>query len=320
MTLAFTPPPRTVSPLSRLDPRWKLAAITLAGLVAAVVHTPAGAAAAVAGVLCWPSGGGCPGDGAGSRRSGPVLLFVALFAVPLIFLPANAASVWRLGPAALSVPGAATAVVLFCKAAALVLLALVVLATAPLDATLKAGHALCVPGLLVQLALLSYRYLFVLADELGRLRTALRVRGYRNRANLHSYRIVGAVTGALLVRRLGARRARGSCHALSRFRRSIPFTDRVPYLCRRRVDVFGCHRRRGGRLCVGLGEINERLHERFAVSADPAIQVSELTYAYPQGPIALDRLTFDIAVGENVALIGPNGALAKRAYSCVSAA
>ena len=29
---------------------------------------------------------------------------------------------------------------------------------------------------------------------------ALRVRGYRNRANLHSYRTIGAVTGALLVR------------------------------------------------------------------------------------------------------------------------
>ncbi len=95
---------------------------------------------------------------------------------------------------------AVTAVVLVCKAAALVTLALVLLATAPLDATLKAAHALHAPGLLVQLTLMSYRYLFLLADELGRLRTALRLRGYRNRANLHSYRTIGAVTGALLVR------------------------------------------------------------------------------------------------------------------------
>src|SRR5262249_325713 len=47
---------------------------------------------------------------------------------------------------------------------------------------------------------LTYRYLFLLADELGRLRTALRVRGYRNRPNLHSYRTVGHVAGTLLVR------------------------------------------------------------------------------------------------------------------------
>jgi len=57
-----------------------------------------------------------------------------------------------------------------------------------------------VPGLLVHLALLSYRYLFVLADELARLRVALRVRGYRNRATRHSYRTAGHVAGTLLVR------------------------------------------------------------------------------------------------------------------------
>ena len=53
---------------------------------------------------------------------------------------------------------------------------------------------------LIQLALLSYRYLFVLGDELDRLRVALRVRGFRNRASWHSYRTVGHAAGTLLVR------------------------------------------------------------------------------------------------------------------------
>jgi cobalt/nickel transport system permease protein len=57
----------------------------------------------------------------------------------------------------------------------------------------------------VQLAVLTYRYVFVLADELGRLRVALRVRGYRNRMTRHSYRTIGHVAGTLLVR--GAERA-----------------------------------------------------------------------------------------------------------------
>jgi cobalt/nickel transport system permease protein len=199
MTFVFTPPPCTVSPLSRLDPRWKLAAITLAGLVAAVIHTPRGAAAALVGALILAVVSRLPWRWCVLRLA-PVLLFVAFFAVPVIFIPAKAGPLWQLGPATLSASGAATALVLLCKAAALVLLALVVLATAPLDATLKAAHALHVPGLLVQLTLLSYRYAFVLADELGRLRIAVRVRGYRNRANLHSYRTIGAVTGAILVR------------------------------------------------------------------------------------------------------------------------
>ena len=108
----------------------------------------------------------------------------------------------------------------------MVALALVLLATAPLDATLKAAHALRVPGLLVQLTLLSYRYLFLLADELGRLRIALRMRGYRNRANVHSYRTIGAVTRGLAGARLGAGRARRPGHALPRLRRPIPFAVR----------------------------------------------------------------------------------------------
>ena len=37
-------------------------------------------------------------------------------------------------------------------------------------------------------------------DEFARLRTALRVRGFRNRADLHSYRTIGQVAGTLLVR------------------------------------------------------------------------------------------------------------------------
>lgn len=199
MTFAFTPPPRTASPLSRLDPRWKLTAITLAGLVAATVHTLRGAAAALFVALILAVLGRLP-LGWSAKRLAPVLLFVAVFAVPLIFFPANSALAWKIGPAAVSVTGAETALILLCKAAAVVLLAIVVLATAPLDATLKAAHALHVPGLLVQLALLGYRYLFVLMEEFGRTRVALRVRGYRNRMNLHSYRTIGVVTGALLVR------------------------------------------------------------------------------------------------------------------------
>ena len=93
-----------------------------------------------------------------------------------------------------------SALLVFCKGMTVVALMLVLLATAPLDATLKAAHALYVPGVLVQLAVLTYRYLFVLAGELGRLRLALRVRGYRNRATRHSYRTVGHVAGTLLVR------------------------------------------------------------------------------------------------------------------------
>jgi cobalt/nickel transport system ATP-binding protein len=58
--------------------------------------------------------------------------------------------------------------------------------------------------------------------------------------------------------------------------------------------------------------------ERRPVSADPAIQVRELTYAYPQGPTALDAVSFDVAAGESVGLVGPNGAGKTSLFLCLS--
>jgi len=56
------------------------------------------------------------------------------------------------------------------------------------------------PRLLVFLMLLAYRYVCLLGEEFARLRIAVRVRGFRNRTNLHSYRTIGQVAGTLLVR------------------------------------------------------------------------------------------------------------------------
>jgi cobalt/nickel transport system permease protein len=129
-----------------------------------------------------------------------VLPVLALLVLPLPFLLPATEYAWTWGPLHVSARGALLALLISCKVLTLLTLLLVLLATAPLDATLKAAHALRVPGLLVQLMLLSYRYVFLLADELRRLRIALRVRGFRGRVNRQSYRTLGHVTGTLLVR------------------------------------------------------------------------------------------------------------------------
>ena len=101
----------------------------------------------------------------------------------------------RLYPAGLEAAGR-----LALKAVAVLTLMLIVWATAPPADTFKAARALYVPGVIIQLTVLTYRYLFLLVEELGRVRVALRVRGYRSRAGLHSYRTVGHVAGGLLLR------------------------------------------------------------------------------------------------------------------------
>jgi cobalt/nickel transport system permease protein len=108
--------------------------------------------------------------------------------------------------------GARLAGLLAAKAAAVVTFALVGLASAPLPVNLHAAQALRLPPTLVHVLMLSYRYVFVLADELDRLRRAIRVRGFRTRPDRHTYRTAGHVVGTLIVR--GAERAEGVAHAM----------------------------------------------------------------------------------------------------------
>jgi cobalt/nickel transport system permease protein len=227
MTTTFDPLPCPDSPLRRLDPRWKLAALLLAAALAAAIRTLPPAGLALLGALALAALARLPPRWY-LRRVAAVGLFLALFTLPLPFLLEGPGPAWRLGPVAVSWHGASVALFVAAKALTVLTFMLVLLASAPLEDTLKAAHALRLPGLLVQLAVLTYRYVFVLSGELGRLRVALRVRGYRNRANRHSYRTVGHVAGTLLVRgyeraeRVGqAMRCRGFTgrfHSLARFR------------------------------------------------------------------------------------------------------
>jgi cobalt/nickel transport system permease protein len=213
----FAPPPQTDSPLARLDPRWRLLALLLAMLAVAVLRTLTAAVPALAGALLLAMLARMPWRWYLGRMA---LLAAALafFAAPLPFLGGDFLS------------GVSLAILFVVKAAALATLAAVLVVSAPLDATLKAAAALRVPGLLIQLGLLSYRYLFVLGDELSRLRIALRVRGFRNRANWHSYRTVGHSAGTLLVR--GYERAERVSQAMicrgfdGRFRSLAAFSTR----------------------------------------------------------------------------------------------
>jgi cobalt/nickel transport system ATP-binding protein len=54
------------------------------------------------------------------------------------------------------------------------------------------------------------------------------------------------------------------------------------------------------------------------VAAEPIVDVRELTYAYPQGPVALDRVSFALSAGEGVGLVGPNGAGKTSLFLCLA--
>ncbi len=158
------------------------------------------------------------------------LSLFALAALPfLLVLPFTLdGDGWNIGPVHVYERGVAAGLAVFCRGLAIGCFALILVGTAPLHHTLAAAHKLKIPGLLVQLTLLAYRYAFLLAEEYRRLRIAMRTRGYRVRATRHGYRALGHATGALLVR--GSDRAEsvtaamrtrgfdGTFHTLATFR------------------------------------------------------------------------------------------------------
>jgi cobalt/nickel transport system permease protein len=96
------------------------------------------------------------------------------------------------------------------------------------------GHALRwwgVPEKLTHLLLFTFRYVDVLHREYGRLKTAMRVRGFQPRVSAHTYRSYGYLVGMLLVRSLDradriaaamkCRGFRGQLYLLHRFAFSV---------------------------------------------------------------------------------------------------
>lgn len=199
MTIAFEMPQCPPSLLQRLDPRWKLAGLLAAALSFALVQTAGPAMLALLGSVLLVALARLPWRWYLQRLAASLAMF-ALFFVWLPFVPEENHRVLDIGIFTISVTGLMRLIVLTAKLAAMLSVMLVLLATAPLQDTFKAAHALRVPSLLIHLVLLTYRYVFLLMEEFARLRIALRVRGFRNRANLHSYRTIGLVAGTLLVR------------------------------------------------------------------------------------------------------------------------
>ena len=211
MTLPNVFPIVVNAPLAGIDPRWKLAALFPAALIAGILHTLAPTAAALVGAwilvglarlpLRWYM-----------MRVGTLVFFLILFLVMLPLTEHGDAHRWQWGPLALSPHGIVLAVVLVLKAVTVMSLLLAAITTAPVEVHLKALHALRVPGVLVLVTALTIRYLAALVDEFGRIRIALRVRGFRQRANLQSLRVVAHLSGMLLVR--GHERAERIAHAM----------------------------------------------------------------------------------------------------------
>lgn len=190
--------PHAAGYIAHVDPRLRiLAAVAASLLIAAAQQFAVLGAALAAAALAWTLSGLSPATVL--RRLLP-LNIVLLLLVVLLPLGTRGTPLTECGPLSLSREGLLLAAAIALKGNAILLVLLVLLGA--MDAT-TLGHALNhlhVPDKLTHLLLFTVRYIDVLNRESLRLRAAMRVRGFRPRVSLHTYRSYGHLVGMLLVR------------------------------------------------------------------------------------------------------------------------
>jgi cobalt/nickel transport system permease protein len=190
------------SRVHRLDPRAKL--VGLCGVTVVAVTTPP---------AHWPvfvACGGVLAVYAAAARVRPlelwrrvrVVLPLVLAVGVLVPFVRSGGRAYDVGPLTVHAAGATIFAAVAVKATLGTLSAALLSATTPFPALLRGLEALHVPRLLVLVAALMYRYLFVIAAEVGRMRRALLSRGYRPSRPLHAAP-AGRIAGALFLRTYG---------------------------------------------------------------------------------------------------------------------
>jgi cobalt/nickel transport system permease protein len=125
----------------------------------------------------------------------PPVLLVGLF-LPFV---RDGGQAWELGPLTAHEEGLRIFAAVAAKAAIGTVSAVLLGVTTPFPSVLRGLEAMRVPRLFVLIAAFMYRYLFVIVEEIGRMRAALAARAYRPRTALHAGAL-GRVATAMFLR------------------------------------------------------------------------------------------------------------------------
>ena len=133
------------------------------------------------------------------RRLAPVNLFVLFL---WIFLPftVKGEALFSLGPFVGSHEGIWYAAEISMKSNAIVVMLIALVASTSIFTLGHAMYALKIPAKLVHLFFFTYRYIHVIYREYIRLLNAIKIRGFRPKTNIHTYKTYAYLVGMLLVR------------------------------------------------------------------------------------------------------------------------
>ncbi|MBE9182679.1 cobalt ECF transporter T component CbiQ [Oculatella sp. LEGE 06141] len=115
--------------------------------------------------------------------------------------------VWQWGALTLRQEGILATILITCRFLSIVTIGFILIGTTPILKLINAMRSLGLPPLLADMMLLSYRYLFEIANDLATMQQGMRLRGFRSQSrkglfipNGQELRRLASLTGTLLVR------------------------------------------------------------------------------------------------------------------------
>lgn len=119
-----------------------------------------------------------------------------------LFLPFTVPgeTIYRLGPLGIQREGVESALLITLKSNSIILMVITLLGTSQIFVLVHALSHLGVPDKLVHLFFFCFRYVHVIHDEYHRLITAMKIRGFKPKTDMHTYRAYAYLVGMLLVR------------------------------------------------------------------------------------------------------------------------
>ena len=182
----------------RLDPRGKIIVAALFATLIAVAQSLAAVLAGLALAILWLLLARLP-----ARKVLGKLLAVNSFIIFLwLVLPFSypGEPLLTVGPLTASREGVWFTALITLKSNAIIIGLIALVATVPVVTLGQALHSLRLPRKLCHLLLFTYRYLYVFEEEYQRLRTAMKIRGFRPGTDMHTYRAYAYLAAMLLVR------------------------------------------------------------------------------------------------------------------------
>jgi cobalt/nickel transport system permease protein len=126
-----------------------------------------------------------------------LFLLVVVLVLPFI---SGQTVVMSLGPVNLYQEGIMAVFIIAIRFLSILTIGLVLFGTTPFLTTIKAMRSLGLPAIMADMVLLSFRYLHEIGDDLQRMQTSMKLRGFhRERFSLRGLRIPAWLGGSLLV-------------------------------------------------------------------------------------------------------------------------